>query len=127
MAASRLDKGSAIICWGFWALLVAVSVALLRPEPIQVRDELVPEDARFHAAKIFHIAGYAIMASIGFAAYPRRVPWVVAGLMVHGALMEVIQPHVGRHGTIMDAGFNTLGVALGLFTRWSLPKSPPAP
>jgi VanZ family protein len=113
----------------FWLLLIAASIAMLRPEPIQIRNELVPEEAWFHAAKAFHIAGYALLTALALTGYPKaNTKLMLAGMLAHGGLIELIQPHVGRNGSISDVGFDALGILLGLaFSYWMLRPRAPAP
>ena len=127
MSTSRLDRVALFCRWAFWGLLVAVSIALLRPEPIAVRDELVPEEGRFHAAKAFHIIGYAILTGLGTIGFPGRGITLGACLVAHGALVEIIQPHVGRNGTVTDVAFDAVGVLLGLWLSRSLKARRPGP
>ena len=110
----------------FWLLLVAASLAMLRPEPIQIRNELVPEEAWFHAAKAFHIVGYTLLTVLALAGYGKTNALLIAtGMLAHGGLIELIQPHVGRNGSISDVGFDGLGVVLGwAISYWLLPRTP---
>ncbi|MFZ4647224.1 MAG: hypothetical protein ACOYNP_15845, partial [Gemmataceae bacterium] len=62
----------------FWLLLVAASLAMLRPEPIQIRNELVPEEAWFHAAKAFHIVGYTLLTVLALAGYGKTNTLLIA-------------------------------------------------
>jgi VanZ family protein len=126
MSTSRLDRVAFFCRWAFWGLLAAVSIALLRPEPIAVRDELVPEEGRFHAAKAFHIIGYAILTGLGTIGFPGRGITLGACLVAHGALVEIIQPHVGRNGTVIDVAFDAAGVALAFWLIRTLGSKPPA-
>lgn len=112
MSASRLEKSTLFFSGAFWLLLLAVSVALLRPEPITIRDELVPEEGRFHAAKAFHVTGYAILTLLGSLAWPGRGTWVALAMVAHGTLIEIIQPHVGRSGSAFDVAIDSAGVAV---------------
>jgi len=127
MSTSRLDRVALFCRWAFWGLLVAVSIALLRPEPIAVRDELVPEEGRFHAAKAFHVLGYGLLTVLASTGYPRQGVLVASGLVAHGALVEIIQPHVGRNGTVTDVAFDAVGVLLGHWLSRSLKSRRPAP
>lgn len=126
MTAARLDRPTLFIFGMFWLLLLLVTFAFLRPEPITIRDELVPEEARFHAAKLFHILGYAFLTILGMVAWPGRGRWVVLGMVAHGAIIEIIQPHVGRHGTVTDVGIDTAGVLLGWLSCQFIPFRGPA-
>src|SRR5437660_794554 len=48
--------------WLIWlAFLVAWTVALLTPQPVQIADELLPEQAHFSAAKSLHVISYLIL------------------------------------------------------------------
>jgi VanZ family protein len=91
-----------------------------------VRDELVPEEGRFHAAKAFHIIGYAILTGLGTIGFPGRGITLGACLVAHGALVEIIQPHVGRNGTVIDVAFDAAGVALAFWLIRTLGSKPPA-
>lgn len=117
---------SRIALAAFWLLLSAASIAMLRPEPIQIRNELVPEEAWFHAAKAFHIGGYALLAGLALASYGKtHAILVVTGLLAHGGLIELIQPHVGRNGSMADVGFDAVGIILGwAMSLWLLPRTP---
>ena len=126
MSASRLARIAFFCRWAFWSLLLAISVALLRPEPIAVRDELVPEEGRFHAAKAFHVLGYALLTILAATGYPHRGVLIGLILVAHGALVEIIQPHVGRNGTVIDVAFDAAGVALGFWLILTVGSKTPA-
>lgn len=126
MTTARLDRPTLFISGAFWLLLLLVTLAFLRPEPITIRDELMPEEARFHAAKLFHALGYAFLTILGTMAWPGRGRWVALGLVAHGAMIEIIQPHVGRHGTVTDVGIDAAGVTLGWLACRFIPFRGPA-
>lgn len=63
--------------------------------------------------KLHHFIGFAALALPAAFARPRWVLWIIALVTAYGALIEIIQPHVGRHGEIMDAVANAAGACFG--------------
>lgn len=111
------------LAWAIW--LVVWTVGLLRPEPIAVRDAVVPNAMAFWVSKIMHVLGYA--ALVGWPAF-RWWPhcfWIGLGGLAHGAATEALQPFFGRNGTLIDVGWDALGLFLGLLTAFwaNRPKS----
>jgi VanZ family protein len=97
----------------FWLCAAAVLILSLAPT--------VPEAASSGWDKSDHFLGFAALALLGLAAYPRRTPRVVAGLVLYGGLIEVLQSltpyRLAEWGDWLADG---VGVVLGLalFLAW---------
>jgi len=75
--------------------------------------------------KLHHFLAFAALAFPMAIARPRAVILMVLLVSLYGALIEVIQPHVGRHGDVMDAIANAGGAICGAVlgaasNRWLL-------
>src|SRR5436305_330152 len=83
--------------WLAWSLfLLAWTLALLTPQPVQVADAVLPDDAVFPTSKALHVTAYALLAILT-AALPlrRRTRWWLLGLLVlHAAGTEFAQQFV---------------------------------
>ena len=66
-----------------------------------------------------HAAAYAALVWPLSASRPRNALWVVPAAAAYGGALEMIQPHVGRHGTWEDALANAVGACLGAGLGWS--------
>jgi hypothetical protein len=102
----------------FVALLTAWTIALLSPVPHEsARRALGGAWQVWVFGKGLHVCAYAFLAVLGgtLDLGGRRWVWVLAGLVVHGAVTEVFQPFVGRTGAVRDAALDSLGVAVGGF------------
>ena len=76
--------------------------------------------------KLHHFLAFGALAFPMAIARPRAAIWVVLVVLLYGALIDVIQPHVGRHGDVMDAIANAGGAISGsvlgaVANRW-LPR-----
>lgn len=108
--------------WTLWAVaLAAWTVLLLTPEPVQVAEEVLPEEAVFPIAKTVHVTVYAILTLLTAWLPARgsvRVCLLVA-LAAHAPLTEWLQRFVpGRTGTVRDVLLDLLGVAVGVALTW---------
>jgi VanZ family protein len=66
--------------------------------------------------KIVHFGAYALMGGLGAWGFPQKRPrrFILAAIMVVGALVEVLQLGVpGRRGALDDALCDAAGVAFG--------------
>ena len=63
--------------------------------------------------KLHHFLAFGALVFPMAFARPRAAIWLVLVVSLYGALIEVIQPHVGRHGDVMDAIANVGGAILG--------------
>jgi VanZ family protein len=70
-----------------------------------------------------------LLTALALTGYPvASTKLMLAGMLAHGGLIELIQPHVGRNGSISDVGFDALGILLGwAFSYWMLRPRAPAP
>jgi len=89
-------------------LLVVVTVILLMPVP--EGEGRLPR----HVDKIVHFAVFFIVAFPAYVARMRFWPAILAGLVVYGGAVELIQPHFGRSAEFADFIANSLGVIAAL-------------
>jgi VanZ family protein len=105
-----------------WAVLLAGwTAALLRPEPVQVADAVLPSGMEFPAAKLLHVSAYAVLAALAVLLRPLgRARWLLlAGLALHGAATEYLQQFVELRGpSVRDVGLDHLGIMLGAVACW---------
>jgi VanZ family protein len=109
--------------WLAWSLFLLVwTLALLTPEPVQVADAVLPEEAVFPTSKVLHVTAYALLAILT-AALPlrRQARWWLLGLLVlHGAGTEYLQQFVPpRTGSLRDVGLDQVGILVGVAFTWS--------
>lgn len=105
----------------FGLALIAWTIGLLSPVPQQsARATLGSDWVIFLFGKTLHVSAYASLAILGGSSailhHHRR--WVAFGLIAHGIATELIQPHVGRTGSVRDVLLDSLGVGIGLFVLW---------
>src|SRR5687767_8724440 len=107
----------------FILFLVAWTCALWSPVPHEsARDTFGSDWHVFLFAKGLHVSAYAFLTVLGGTVrkFGGHWPWVLPGLVAHAGLTELIQPYVGRFGSVRDVGFDTLGVAIGGLIVWGL-------
>ena len=92
----------------FFLTLVLVTILALIPAPS------VPQAVQFWD-KAQHALAFAVLAVTGCCAFPSRARLVTAGLLVHGALIEVLQSTLTttRFGDIYDWYSDALGILVG--------------
>ena len=101
----------------FFVALVLATILALIPAPS------VPQSVQFWD-KAQHALAYAVLAVTGCAAFPSRARLVALGLLVHGALIEVLQATLTttRFGDVADWFADTLGILAGVvFVVWVAP------
>ncbi|MFC1757310.1 hypothetical protein ACFL2H_00890 [Planctomycetota bacterium] len=101
--------------WLFFVALGAIVVGSLVPTS-QVKSIFVVKDW------LVHFTAYAFcgsLAAIGFASRPNRNR-ALLGLFLTGALIEIVQPYVGRHFGWYDLAANAMGTLAAAFagTVW---------
>ena len=87
-------------------------------------DHLVLIPQEFVSSAIFdwldkaqHALAFGVLMLLGFIAHPKYFWRVVIGLILYGAVIEIIQSSTGwRQGDVMDALADSVGVlVIGLF------------
>jgi VanZ family protein len=85
-----------------------------------------------------HFSAYFVLGSMAGGAVRRRgaVKWAVLGLIVVGALVEILQSYVGRESSVLDGVANGVGAIAGallarfvldpLRRRWGYDADPPS-
>ncbi|MCI0643130.1 MAG: VanZ family protein [Gemmataceae bacterium] len=109
--------------WLIWSFYVALwTVALLLPPEVPeaiVNHEII-RDRKFLIGKTVHIVAFAVMTILtGWLRSPPR--WrllLLAFLLVHPTVTELLQLEVGRTGLLTDVALDQVGVALGLALSW---------
>lgn len=86
-------------------LALAVAVATLTPS-----HHMPPAPG---SDKLHHFLAFGALAFPMAFARPRAFIWIVLGASAYGGMIEIIQPHIGRHGDLMDALANTAGALTG--------------
>jgi VanZ family protein len=99
----------------FWPVLAFVLWGELRPE--------VPTVLQGVNDKFLHVVSYLILGAMAAGAITqrRRVKWAILGLIILGAVIELIQAFVGRDPSLLDAIANGAGAIAGaLLARFAL-------
>lgn len=86
------------------AVAVVIGVGTLTPMP----DAGIPGSDKTH-----HIIGFFALSLPLAYARPRLAPWVVLGAIAYGGAIELIQPHVGRSGEVLDLLADAVGSVAG--------------
>ena len=79
--------------------------------------------------KLLHFAAYFVLGAMagGAVRRPGAVKWVVLGLIVVGAAIEIVQGYVGRETSVLDGVANGTGAIAGaLLARFVLDPLAPA-
>ena len=101
--------------------LIAVLIAVLTLMPAEGLPPAPGND------KLHHFTAFAALVLPVVATRPRAVLWIVPAAVLFGGAIELIQPHVGRHGEWADQLANTLGAltgaALGRAAHALLPRA----
>jgi len=101
----------------FWLSLIALTVASLVPVT------LLPPQAMNLWDKAQHALGFAWLAALGLAAYPRRAICVCLGLLAWGGVIEVLQWTTGwRYGEWIDWLADGIGIAAAALLWCAMPR-----
>lgn len=102
-------------CW--WVLLILWTIGLLRPEPIQMQQQLIPPFLGWITAKGMHLGVYALLALLA-SLLPCSLSFKITCfiiLMAHAFATEFLQQWVKeRTGSLADVAIDLSGIALGL-------------
>lgn len=99
----------------FWPVLGYVLWGQLQPD--------VPSTLQGINDKLLHFSAYFVLGAMagGAVRRPGAVKWAVLGLIVVGAVIEVIQGYVGRETSVLDGVANGTGAIAGaLLARFVL-------
>lgn len=103
-----------LITLGFWCSVAGLTIASLVPV------DLLPPQAMNIWDKAQHALGFAWLALLGLLAYPRQARAVLAGLIVWGGMIELMQLTTGwRYGEWIDWLADAIGV-LAVWLPWRL-------
>jgi VanZ family protein len=67
-----------------------------------------------HADKLLHVLAFAAFIFPSALLDPRSTRHVFPSGLALGAAIEILQPHVGRHGSFADLVADAVGLCLGL-------------
>lgn len=99
----------------FWPALAFVLWGQLQPDSPFALENIND--------KLLHFSAYFVLGSMAGGAVRRRgaVKWAILGLIVAGALVEVLQSYVGREPSVLDGVANGAGAIAGaLLARFVL-------
>ena len=99
----------------FWPVLALVVWGELRPD--------VPTVLQGINDKFLHFGAYFVLGALAGGAIKQRalMKWAALGLILLGAVIEIIQAFVGRDPSLLDGITNGAGVIVGiLVTRFVL-------
>jgi VanZ family protein len=118
---ARLTQRRQVV-WFIWLLCLCLwTLALLTSLPVQVKDAVLPPQAGYHASKLLHVGAYAFLAGLAawlLPAQPMRFLPILF-LSLHAFGTEYLQQFVElRTGSLIDVGFNHVGLVVGLMLTW---------
>lgn len=100
----------------FWLSLAALTVASLVPV------DLLPPQAMNIWDKAQHALGFAWLAALGLASYPRLPAPLAIGLIFWGGAIELVQWGTGwRYGEWIDWLADVIGIAVACLVWHALP------
>lgn len=68
--------------------------------------------------KAYHAIAFAALVLPVAAVFRRRLLWIAIVAFLYGAMIEVIQPFVGRGAEWADLAANAVGILIGLALGW---------
>jgi VanZ family protein len=102
----------AVSVWAFWPAVALIVWGELTSHVPDIFFNIW--DKALHFTAYFGLAAMAWMALGG----GRRGMWSIAGLIVLGGVLEIIQGQVGRDMSIWDEVANALGASSGAFVAY---------
>lgn len=89
-------------------IFLAAMIGLLTLMPLET-PEIIPGSDKTH-----HILAFAALAFPSAFLVPKLVRWIAPLALAYGALIEIVQPHVGRSRDASDFWADAIGVLIGL-------------
>ena len=91
----------------FWLVMLVMTVLFLVPQ------QFVSSGIFDWWDKAQHAVAFGTLMLLGFIAYPKCFSWMVMGLILYGAAIEIIQSWTGwRQGDVLDVVADAVGVLL---------------
>lgn len=110
-----------MVRYGFWALVLCVTVLSLMP------TSYLPPQVFSLWDKAQHALAFTALSWLGALAYPGRAWPLAAGLLALGGAIELAQAATGwRHGEWTDWLADAVGLALGAVLAWWPSRPRPA-
>lgn len=91
----------------FTAFLIAI-VGFMALSPAEVAPLVAYSDKTLH---LIAFVGLALPCAV---LYPRSLVWIVPIILLFGAAIEFVQPHVGRHRELSDFYADAIGTLGGV-------------
>lgn len=70
--------------------------------------------------KLHHFLAFVALTFPMVYARPRAALWIVLSVSFYGALIEMLQPHIGRQGDVLDVIANSVGAICGASLGFAL-------
>lgn len=105
----------------FVVVILAWTIALLSPVPeAEAEQVLGSKEGMFYFGKTLHVVAYLLLTLFaGVMSYARCTwPWLAFGMFLHGGLIEILQPYVGRNGRWQDWCLDATGVLIASLLVW---------
>jgi VanZ family protein len=97
------------------------TAALLTPQPVEVADSVLGDEASYYVGKVLHVSAYAVLSAwSGWVGRSRRIHWLLLGLLsTHALATEFFQGFVPlRVPSWGDVGLDHVGIVLGISVTW---------
>jgi len=92
-----------ILTLGLGAIIFVVTmVPVETPPPVPGTD------------KLHHLVAFAALTLPCAALWPRALPWILPCIVAEAALIEIVQPYVGRLRELSDFVADVKGIGIGL-------------
>ena len=120
-------KDQSVARWLLWGGFVAawtVALELPVPDTGELPGGEFIASYRYFLAKSIHVSVYAALTVLAArVALSARYRWLmIFGLMAHATATEILQqvlnPWCHRGGSLIDVGFDQLGITLGVLASW---------
>ena len=107
MIPETLHRPALVVC----ALLAAVIAALSFVPVTELPGPAQPQSTS--TARLQHVLAYAALVFPALATRPAAALWVLPAAVGYGAVIELLQPLVGRERAVADMIANAIGAGIG--------------